>query len=113
MSFEQVIDLYLFLITGFGFWGALTLTRFFYFRWTNPPMKAMTIFFGILAAGLGWLMLARLLAHLSGIPFLESSPLRQVVYRTILVSGVWWLVWKLRIRWNGTPKHERARRKRV
>jgi len=94
----QVIDLYLFLVTGAGFWGALVLTRFFSLRWINPVMKALTIFFVLVAVGLGWLMLARLLAHLSDITLFESSPLRQIVFRTVLVSGIWWLIWKVRVR---------------
>jgi len=98
MTWTQLIDIYLFLITGAGFWGALVLTRFFSWRWANPMMKALTIFFAIVALGTGWLMLARLLSHLSEIVIFESSPLRQVVFRTVLTSGIWWLVWQVRAR---------------
>jgi len=98
MNSTQLIDIYLFLITGAGFWGALVLTRFFSFRWANPMMKALTIFFALVALGLGWLMLARLLNQFYDIAILELSPLRQTVFRTVLTSGIWWLVWQVRVR---------------
>ena len=98
MSFEQMIDLYLFVVTGAGFWGALVLTRFFSLRWRNPVMKSLTIFFAMLSAGLGWLMLGRLFVQLASFTYLESSPVRQIIFRTVLVFGIWLLVWQVRVR---------------
>lgn len=97
MSFEQAIDLYLFLVTGFGFWGALTLVRFFWFRWENPPLKALTIFFALLAAGFGGLMVLQLIRHLYGFAVFELFQVRLVTFVTLLTSGVWLLVWRIRI----------------
>ena len=98
MPWAEAIDLYLFIVTGAGFWGALVLMRFFSLRWHNPVMNSLMIFFALVALGLGWLMLARLLSHLSEITLLESSPLRQIVFRTVLSSGIWLLVWQVRVR---------------
>jgi len=64
-------------------------------------MRALTIFFLLVALGLGWLMLARLLSQFYDIALFELSPLRQTVFRTVLTAGIWWLVWQVRLgKWS-------------
>lgn len=98
MSWTDAVDIYLFLVTGFGFWGALVLTRFFSLRWTNPTMKALAVLFTLIALGLGCLILDWLLSHLAGITLFGPSPSRLVVFCTLLTSGIWWVVWQVRVR---------------
>jgi len=98
MLYAQMIDLYLFLVTGAGFWGALVLVRFYSLRWGNPILKAMTIFFVLIALGLGCLMVDWLLRALVGITFFGPSPGRLVAFCTLLTCGIWFVIWQVRVR---------------
>lgn len=98
MNWTPLIDLYLFLVTGIGFAGALVLMRFFSLRWTNTLMMSLTILCATIAAGLAGIMTSKLLSYFIKITMFEMSPYGQGVFLTLLAGGIWFVVWQVRVR---------------
>ena len=98
MNWTPLVDLYLFLVTGIGFAGALVLMRFFSLRWTSPLMKALTILMGTIAAGLAGILTSKLLSYFVKITMFEMSPYGQGVFLTLLAGGIWFVIWQVRVR---------------